>query len=118
MSEDLLDYWLRIISPIFPANAWIASSLSRGDYLIQIDWKIEDEPHKRNKRSRKIQIVVTEQAIDDYLDKSKDERAESDAKIVDWISNRYRRFRRDQEDMPSHAVSAERWCISGDLIRP
>jgi len=118
MSEDLLDYWLRMISPIFPANAWFASSLSRGDYLIQIDWKLENDPHQPNKRSRKIQIVVKEQAIDDYLDRSKNERALSDTRITDWVSKRYRQFSLDQDDMSSRTVSAERWCISRDLLGP
>ena len=75
MTEDLLDYWLRIIKPLFPTNAWVASRLSGGDHLIQIDWKLENGPHQPNKRSRKIEIIIKEEAIDDYLNKDKNERA-------------------------------------------
>jgi len=116
MSEDLLDYWLRMIRPIFPTNAWIASSLSHGDYLIQIDWRLENNPRHANKRSRKIQIIVKEQAIDDYLDKNKNERALSDNKMIQWLSERYNQFSSEQDAPTPRTISTEKWCISRDFL--
>jgi len=116
MNEDLLDYWLRIIKPLLPANAWVDSRLSRGDYLIQIDWKLENDPHQQNKRSRKIEIIIKEEVIDDYLSKSMGERVLSDIKMKQWISERYNNFRLDQDDNTSHPIFPDRWRISKGVL--
>ena len=112
MTEDLLDYWLRIIKPLFPTNAWVASSISGGDHVIQIDWKLENDPHRRNKRSRKIEIIIKEDAIDDYLNMNMDERVLSDIKMKRWISERYNNFILDQDACTSNSASPDRWRIS------
>ena len=74
MTEDLLDYWVRLIKPFFPTNAWIVARYSRDDHIIEIDWKLDDDPKKPNRRSRKIQITISDGAISDYLNKNKNER--------------------------------------------
>lgn len=116
MTEDLLDYWLRIITPYFPTNAWIASRLSEGDHVIEIDWRLENDPHRPNKRSRKIQIIIPEGAIDDYLDKNKAERELSDDKMKKWISERYNHFNPDPDASTSKYVSTDKWRISRDVL--
>ena len=116
MTEDLLDYWLRIITPIFPANAWIASRFSNGGYEIQIDWRLEKDLHQSNKRSRKILLIIREEAIDDYLNKNKAERELSDIKMGKWISERYSHFNADHDAHSSRYVSADKWSISKDVL--
>lgn len=116
MTEDLLDYWLRIITPLFPANAWIVSRLSHGNYEIQIDWRLENKQHHPHKRSRKILIVIREDAIDDYLNKNKAERELSDIKMGKWISERYTHFDADHDAKSSKYVSADKWSISKDVL--
>ena len=116
MTEDLLDYWLRIITPLFPVNAWIASRFSNGDYEIQIDWRLENDLHQPNKRSRKIMLIIMEEAIDDYLNKNKAERELSDIKMGEWISERYSHFNADHDARSSRYVSADKWSISKDVL--
>ncbi|MEN6620669.1 MAG: hypothetical protein ABFD50_03835 [Smithella sp.] len=116
MNEDLLDYWLRIIKPLFPTNAWVASSLSHGNYFIQIDWKIENCPHRRKKRSRKIEIIIKEDAIDDYLNKNMNKRALSDIKMKQWISERYNNFILHQDAHAYNSASPDRWRIYKGLL--
>jgi hypothetical protein len=116
MTEDLLDYWLRIIKPLFPTNAWFAARLSDGDHLIQIDWKLENNPQQPDKRSRKIQIIIKEEAIDDYLSKNKDDRALLDIKMKQWISERYNHFNPDHDAPTSNSISTDKWRISRDVL--
>jgi len=118
MTEDLLDYWLRIITPLFPTNAWIVSRLSDGDHLIQIDWRLGNDPHQPNKRSRKIEITIQEEAIDDYLDKNKADRELSDITMKKWISERYNHFDPDHDAHVSKSVSLDKWRISRDVLSP
>jgi len=118
MSEDLLDYWLRIIKPLLPKNAWIASQLSGGDYLIKIDWKLESDPHEPNKRSRKIEMIIKEEVIDDYLNKDKDGRALSDIKMKQWIAEQYHHFSFDHDVNLSNSISPDKWRISKEVLNP
>jgi hypothetical protein len=116
MAEDLLDYWVRLIKPLFPMNAWIVSRLSDDDYFIQIDWNLENEPRQPNKRSKKIQITISAEAIEDYLDKNKKDREESDLTMKKMIMERYKRTRPDRNAPASQSASTEKWLISRDVL--
>ena len=113
MNEDLLDRWLRITKPLLPANAWVVARLEGGGYIITIDWKLGNDPHQPNKRSRKIEITIKEEVIDDYLNKNKDERALSEIKMKQWISEQYNYFTRDRDANTSNPV---KWRISKDVL--
>jgi len=116
MNEDLLDYWLRIIKPFLPTNTWVASRLSGGDYIIEIDWKLANDPHQQNKRSRKIEITIKEEVIDDYLNKNEDGRALSDIKMKQWISEQYNHFTFDSDSNTSRSTHPDKWRISKDVL--
>lgn len=118
MTEDLLDYWLRMIKPLFPDNAWIQSHLSGGDHIIQIDWNLENVLHKQSTRSRKIEIIIKEEVIDNYLDQSRDIRVLYDIKMREWIAEHYHNFCLDQEAYPSNSTSPIKWRISKDVFYP
>jgi hypothetical protein len=118
MTEDLLDHWLRIIKPLFPANAWFVGRLSKGDHVIEIDWRLGDDPHQPSKRSRKIEIIIREETVDGYLDLKKTDRELSDLKMKEWISEQYKNFDPDHEAQSSRSISTEKWRISKDILSP
>ena len=89
MTEDLLDYWVRLIKPFFPTNAWIVTRYSGDDHIIEIDWKLDDDPGQPNRRSRKIQITISDGAIEDYLDKNMKEREVFEIGLKKLIDERY-----------------------------
>lgn len=110
MADDLLDYWVKLIKVIFPANAWIASRFLNNDHLVQIDWNLEDDPKRPNRRSKKIEIIIKEDSIDDYLDKSRQDRELSDAMLKKHIGDRFRQFNSDDAGATQYA-STVRWLI-------
>ncbi len=116
MTEDLLDYWLRLIKPVFPAHAWIVARFSDGGQWIEIDWKLEDDPSQPNKRSRKIQIIISEKVIDDYLAKNKEGRELSDTRLKHWIHARHEHFRLDHAAGASRTTATEKWLIPIDAL--
>jgi len=111
MADDLLDYWVGLIKPIFPANAWIASRFSNNGHLIQIDWKLEHDPKRPNRRSKKIEIIIKEGAIEDYLNKNKTDRELSDTVLKDLICDRFNHFNPDDDSSAAPYGSTERWLI-------
>ncbi len=118
MAEDLLDHWVGLITPIFPSNAWIVSRYSGNDHIIQIDWKLANDLQQKNRRSKKIQITIKEDAIDNYLDKDERARDIYNTFLKRFICERYDRFDPDHDDPTVKAISvpAEKWLVSRDFL--
>jgi hypothetical protein len=116
MAEDLLDYWVRLIKTIFPANAWINSLFSNNDYLIQVDWKLQNDSKNATKRSKKIMIIIKELAINDYLGKNKNDREKSDILLETFICRQYHHFISENDTDPNPHAAVEKWLISKDVI--
>jgi len=116
MTEDLLDYWVRMIKPFFPANAWIVARYAGDDHIIEIDWKLDDDQGRPNRRSRKIQITISEEAIDDYLDKDKKERELFEISLKKLIHERYSHFNAEQASQGSPSASTDKLRIAGDTL--
>lgn len=118
MSEDLLDYWVRLIRPSFPPNAWIVARYSGDDHIIEIDWRLEDDLNRGrpNRRSRKIQIVISDEAIEDYLDKSGQDRDLFEVSLTKLIHERYNHSGLDQQNSAAPSAAIDRLLISKALI--
>ena len=116
MAEDLLDYWVRLIKTIFPANARINSRFSNNDHLIQIDWKLQNDSENPTKSSKKIEIIIKERTIEDYLDKNKEDRELSDIILKEFIRERYNHFIFDNNIHTNQYASTTKWLISVDVL--
>jgi hypothetical protein len=116
MNEDLLDYLVRMMRPIFPMNACVVSGISGGDYIIQIDWKLLNNVHQQNKRSRKIKIKITENAIQDYLDHKKERGELYDCRLKDLIYEWYNAFNPHHDAGTNRLTPTENWLISRGLL--
>ena len=116
MAGDLLDYWVKLIETIFPANAWIASRFYNDDYSIQVDWKLENDSKHPNRRSRKIEIIIKEGFIEDYLDENKNDRESSDAMLKNFVRERFNHFNLDDASPIAHGPM-ERWLIARHAFR-
>jgi hypothetical protein len=116
MTEDLLDYWVKLIKPFFPANAWIVARYSGADHIIEIDWKLDDDPKRPNRRSRKIQITISCEAIEDYLGKNKKERELFDIMLKKLIHEKYIYASPDQQDHEASSASIDKLVIARDTL--
>ena len=116
MTEDLLDHWVRLIKPFFPANAWIVTRYSGDDHIIEIDWKLDDDPKRPNRRSQKIQITISCGAIEDYLGKNKKERELFEIMLKKLIHERYIHASPDQQVHAGSSASMDKLVIARDTL--
>ncbi len=116
MTEDLMDYWVRLIKPIFPTNAWIVPHFADNDHIIQIDWNLDNNTKQSNKRSKKIEIIIKEDAIDLYLDKNKQDRESYGDALKLFISERYNHFNPDNDALTNRSVRTEKWLVSKAIL--
>jgi hypothetical protein len=68
------------------------------------------------KRSKKIEIIIKEGAIEDYLDRNKKDRELSDIMLKEFICGRYNRFISDNDIHTNQYASTEKWLISRDVL--
>jgi len=116
MAEDLMDYWVRLIKPIFPTNAWIVSHFSDDDHIIQIDWNLDHNTKWSDKRSKKIQIIIKEDAIDQYLGKNKQDRELYGDALKQFIGERYNHFNPDNDELTNRYGRMETWLVSKAIL--
>ncbi|NPU83004.1 MAG: hypothetical protein HPY65_00840 [Syntrophaceae bacterium] len=116
MAEDLLDQWVKLITPIFPTNAWIASRYADNDYVIQVDWKLESDPMRPDKRSKKIQIIIREKVIDNYLDKNRQDRDLDNDTLKQSVCERYNMFHPEDDTVSTTYTRTETWLFSKSFI--
>jgi hypothetical protein len=116
MTEDLLDYWVRLIKPFFPTNAWIVTRYSGDDHIIEIDWKLDDDPGQPNRRSRKIQITISDGAIEDYLDKNMKEREVFEIGLKKLIDERYNHSVPDDQVHRGSSSQADKLLIARNTL--
>jgi hypothetical protein len=116
MAEDLLDYWVRLIKTVLPENVWVTSRFFNNDHLIQIDWKLKNDPRNPNKRSPKFEIIIKDDVIENYLDKNRNDRELSDIRLKEFIYERYSHFRSDNDICTTQYVPKEKWLISRDVL--
>jgi hypothetical protein len=116
MNEDLLDYLVRMMRPLFPTNAWIVPGISGGDYIIQIDWNLATSIHSPNERSRKIKIKIPESAIQDYIDHRKERGESYDDRLRSLIGQWYTLFDPHHDAGTTRLAPTEIWLISRDLL--
>jgi len=67
MTKPFVNEWIELIRPLFPKSARIEINEGR-DVVLRIDWKLENDPNRPNKRSRLISVVIPEEAINDCTD--------------------------------------------------
>jgi hypothetical protein len=116
MTEDLLDYWVRLIKPFFPENAWIVTRYQGDDHIIEIDWKLDDDPERPNRRSRKIQITISDGAIEDYLDRNKKERELFEIGLKKLIHEKYNHSDPNQPIQTGSSASTDKLRIAKDTL--
>lgn len=116
MAEDLLDHWVRLIKTVLPENVWITSRFLNNDHLMQIDWKLTDDPRNPNRRSPKFEIIIKDDAIENYLDKNSKDRELSDIVLKEFIYKRYEHFRSDNDIPTTRRVPKEKWLVSNEVL--
>ena len=64
-----IEIWSESIRPIFPTNANIRTNYSvHENYEIFVDWKLNNDPDRPNKRSTIFQIKIPYEVVEDCQD--------------------------------------------------
>ncbi len=81
-----------------------------------LDWKLRNDPQRPSKRSRKIQIIIKEDAIEDYLNKSKPDRELYGITLKQLVCEWYNHFDPDNDSLTARSIPTEKWLISRAVL--
>ncbi len=107
MKKPFIDQWLKQIKTIFPESARIGNDHQESDAIIKIDWKLENDLDRPNKRSRLIKIIISGEAIEDCQNP-----VEAGKIFHKIIKEKFSSFDPDHDDSIHTGPPEEVWVIS------
>lgn len=114
--KDISGYFRRLVEEQLPDDARILTSFSAGDVVIQATWRSRRDGRRPGKRSPLIRIVISVEAVEEYVRRSDEERTESDRRFAGWLKRRLAAFDPDH-DAPLGAESARvDWTVNDDTL--
>lgn len=116
MADDLEKHFLAIVEHQFPRQAEFHVRRESDDICIYVDWKLNSDPARPNKRSKKIKICISRAAIDDYEDGGEQNRKSADQKLGNVVAAQLQVFD-PEHSVPAHVpVPIEQWTITTEML--
>lgn len=87
-----------------------------GDYLVMASWPLDDDPDRPNKRSKKLEILITQEACEDFRDAPEDRQRAALERLRKNLSDRLSDFDPNHNAPIRVGPPIERWEIhTGDI---
>jgi len=111
------EHWLNLIRPLFMKDADLSIVDLKEEYEVVVSWKLGTDPSRPSKRSKTIRIIVSEEAVEDYLKKSERQRENDDEKLVQFIKSNLENID-PNHDNPIHLPRPEAppWIAGRDIL--
>lgn len=106
--KEISGYFRRLVERQLPDDARILTSFGAGDVIIQATWRLKNDPRHPAKRSPLIRIVISVEAVEEYVKRSDEERVASDRRFVEWLKTRLGAFEFE-------SAGAD-WRVNGDIL--
>lgn len=67
------------------------------DFCLDIYWKLNNDPSRPNKRSRKLRLIISEETLADYRDANDEVRNSYDQKLNKFVADIINNFNGDHD---------------------
>lgn len=115
MDQELQRHWSDLIRPLFKHGTDLRVRDSIDHYELVVSWRLGTDPSRLSKRSKRIRIIVTEEAVEDYQEKSKQKQKNDDYKLVEFIKSKLENFE-PNHDKPIEVGPPEVEWIVGSAV--
>jgi hypothetical protein len=116
MASEISSILEDLIKQIFPQNSRINLVENGGNLIIKIAWTITDDIDRPSKPSRKIEIVIDNGILNDYLNKNPDKQAKDIANFKKFIEQKYKLFNPEPETPRFSSPPTEQWVITDNIL--
>ena len=117
--EKYLHHWIGLIlRPLFPLDARIETGSCFNDPCLWVDWDLPAFREGLPKRSRRINLIIEAQALDDYIIQSAPEaRMLADMRLKQFVENKLKNFH-SNPDPPGHGPpGGELWVVTPRILQ-
>lgn len=111
---------LEIVKKILPTHASYQNQLGEsGDQISLINWKLGNDPERPHKRSKRIKLIIEEEAIDDLLECDNPNAFKiAEKRLETFIRNKMSVFNPDHNNQRNSTEPEEIWIISTHILNP
>lgn len=110
--SDVAQYFVTLLTPLFPTEAELRMLPPMDGLRISVSWKLKNEPSRKNKRSRKIIMVLSQEAQEDYVDGDTHTRQAIEGRIVHFATERLKEFDPNHDTAYGHPDPEEIWYLT------
>lgn len=116
MDSELVNHWFGNIRSLFPGHAEFRFPVSGAANLFVIDWKLNTDPARPNKRSKTINLYFSPEAVDDYLASADAKKGEADVRLQEFVAAQLTRFNPDHDTRVDQIPPAGTWIVTTEIL--
>jgi hypothetical protein len=116
MNRDLQEHWLNIIRPVFIPDADLRILDFKDDYEVLVSWKLHTDPSRPSKRSKKIRIIVSREAVEDYQNKRERKQKSDDEKLIQFIKLNLENFEPNHDSAIEVGPPEVKWIAGSNIL--
>lgn len=108
--EQIKKHLKSVIVPHLPKNS--EATLRECNYFyLDITGKITGDPHRPNKHAKSIEITISKEKLDDYLEGPKSSQKSFDERLIEYIKTKTANFNPDHDTPYDRSPPVERWPV-------
>jgi len=109
------DHWLKIIRPLFKPDANF-KVFDKDDHEIEVSWKLHSDPSRPSKRSKKIRIIISHEAVADYQNKKERDQRNDDEKLLQFIKMNLENFEPSHDNPIELGPPEVKWIVGTSIF--
>ena len=116
MDQKLQEHWVNLIRPLFRENADFKVTGLKEEFEVVVSWKVGTAPSRPSKSSKPIRIIVTEEAVEDYIEKSERQQQDDDEKLVQFIKSNLENFDPSHDNPIEIGPPEVKWIAGSNIL--
>jgi hypothetical protein len=116
MNRKAIEHFTDLVTRTFPNHAEIMRADHDGDFRLIIDWRLGSDPQRPNKRSKSIELCISEEAVSDYANSNERQRRAADAGLARYLKEQLASFDPEHETPREIVPPRERWVVTTAMI--
>lgn len=104
------------LNELLPAEAEVDYDFNRRDFVARFCWLLNSDPKRPFKRSKTVEFVVAQQALEDFLGIGNKNEARLQINLEAYINHKLDEFNPEHNTPEGAAEPVEKWMIDSMLF--
>lgn len=109
--EKTTERFETLFAPLFPKDARFRSLPTTDGLRFSVNWKLKNDPSRPNKRSRRVVLMISQEAVEDHEDGTPNDRNTIERRMVDLVTAQLKQFNPDHDTPYGQPEPEEQWVL-------